>query len=729
MDESFRSNLLLEIAKKRKVTSEKIIKEIKDRFRYFEPSPSDFSNYLSYLQIFGEEHVLDAVARAVSTFSDTILFKIKECNTGHLKEKDGKLIASPELEKLLVSQSKNGFIGAYRWYVDEGLERKIKFLEALGINLHNLISRREALKILRNAPVDKCFHLKDGSLDLSKPATLVLNLASTNKTARKNTISTSKGITFFCNYFNLSIPKGSEKKLWGRKLKPRVDKTSSEERKFEISCAALPKEGLLKLVGNNTLLLKLIANSNLLKHETQPRKAVKALFDQFSDARIPITNNVMQQHQDRRTMITELLYEHLGPARFYRITSLLYMMAGQIDYRSTKYLKEFMLRFLKKENEPSQIDSSSNESIDHNLRETLSRELSLKSYWGELKNELDALNEEDLRILSVIFCEGLYLRLAFGKELSDKYFENTSNESNTFMPTRSKNNGLIEKIIHAKKTCFYPNHLENFLTSSEAKEMEIQYLSKAGDYFVKGEELAHKINHDVNINYESILRKAFIPFSFLSGDSDIKSHSHGGDFNSFREYTPGDDPRLINWKSSARSEKIYINKKEDSIHSEPRHFVLDIEWLKGGVDSSDEILLRVRNLVSIFYSGLVKNKDQHLHLFYRGSHLISLKPDELKDLLSHKEVEDNFGKRNKLIDFILQLNYLGESTAVIKRIEAQNNFTPAPFPISHENWMPEPEKGTAFVLSDNPDLLKKSIDMFKKWQDKGIDVRRVRLAA
>ena len=49
---------------------------------------------------------------------------------------------------------------------------------------------------------------------------------------------------------------------------------------------------------------------------------------------------------------------------------------------------------------------------------------------------------------------------------------------------------------------------------------------------------------------------------FISGLHRSPHHGFSVEFSEHREYTPGDEPRMIDWKAVARTEKYYVRRFE-----------------------------------------------------------------------------------------------------------------------------------------------------------------------
>ena len=59
------------------------------------------------------------------------------------------------------------------------------------------------------------------------------------------------------------------------------------------------------------------------------------------------------------------------------------------------------------------------------------------------------------------------------------------------------------------------------------------------------------------------LRSRLVVEGFLSGLHRSPYHGFSVEFSEYRQYTPGDDPRYLDWKLYARSDRYYIKRFED----------------------------------------------------------------------------------------------------------------------------------------------------------------------
>src|SRR6188508_1989111 len=59
------------------------------------------------------------------------------------------------------------------------------------------------------------------------------------------------------------------------------------------------------------------------------------------------------------------------------------------------------------------------------------------------------------------------------------------------------------------------------------------------------------------------LRAKVVVQGFLSGLHRSPHHGFSVEFSEYRQYSPGDDPRYLDWRLYARSDRYYIKKFED----------------------------------------------------------------------------------------------------------------------------------------------------------------------
>jgi len=71
------------------------------------------------------------------------------------------------------------------------------------------------------------------------------------------------------------------------------------------------------------------------------------------------------------------------------------------------------------------------------------------------------------------------------------------------------------------------------------------------------------------------LRAKSVVEGFFNGLHRSPYHGFSVEFTEYREYSPGDDPRYIDWKLYARSDRFYIKRFEDETNLRC-HLLLDL---------------------------------------------------------------------------------------------------------------------------------------------------------
>ena len=76
------------------------------------------------------------------------------------------------------------------------------------------------------------------------------------------------------------------------------------------------------------------------------------------------------------------------------------------------------------------------------------------------------------------------------------------------------------------------------------------------------------------------LRARHVVEGFLSGMHRSPYHGFSVEFTEYRQYTPGDDPRYLDWRVYARSDRYFIKKFEDETNLRC-HLLVDLSRSMG----------------------------------------------------------------------------------------------------------------------------------------------------
>src|SRR4051794_4146002 len=71
------------------------------------------------------------------------------------------------------------------------------------------------------------------------------------------------------------------------------------------------------------------------------------------------------------------------------------------------------------------------------------------------------------------------------------------------------------------------------------------------------------------------LRARIVVQGFLSGLHRSPHHGFSVEFSEYRQYSPGDDPRYLDWRLLARTDRYYIKRFEDETNLRC-HLVVDL---------------------------------------------------------------------------------------------------------------------------------------------------------
>src|SRR5437868_10617609 len=71
------------------------------------------------------------------------------------------------------------------------------------------------------------------------------------------------------------------------------------------------------------------------------------------------------------------------------------------------------------------------------------------------------------------------------------------------------------------------------------------------------------------------LRARIVVQGFLSGLHRSPHHGFSVEFSEYREYSPGDDPRHLDWKLFARTDRYYIKRFEEETNLQC-HLLVDM---------------------------------------------------------------------------------------------------------------------------------------------------------
>ena len=313
--------------------------------------------------------------------------------------------------------------------------------------------------------------------------------------------------------------------------------------------------------------------------------------------------------------------------------------------------------------------------------------------------------------------------------------------------------GVLAQVVNKTDRNYWNQRLVNAIVFNlpNNKDHEINMLSEQGEFFPLAQKLSRELSKNPELLRKEVFRNGQVLYVTRSGPSSLTGKSNSGEFYSLKEIpqvplagldkdkdgnpvvskdtdliqTQLISSRDLDTKAFARTGKPIVREKKEQTRVMPDHYVVDLEWLAKGADFKT-IPQNLEKLMAILLPGIVKKSSrQHLHVFHRGEVLFSLGHEELQEMLSLKTVKDEFGKRTKREDFILQLNFLAHQAHCIVESETDNgqrDFCHAPTPVSSKPFKLPSRGGTAHVITDNGQTVNASMSMFIEWIKDHFDV-------
>lgn len=251
---------------------------------------------------------------------------------------------------------------------------------------------------------------------------------------------------------------------------------------------------------------------------------------------------------------------------------------------------------------------------------------------------------------------------------------------------------------------------------------EIQAFMQQSDAWHRAERFAQNLSKTTNINEPLRLASSKITIGFPGSSPALLRGS--GEHNGSRRYTPGDDPRLMDNRAWGRTDKRFTKTLDDDADLRPKVYIIDLESLvtKRTKDQAREIIgLEDYKKIETLLSALCKNKGkQSLQIYYKSTKILDLDNLQLRAILDqgpNSVMQDQYGKRNKLMDLYLSLNLLTNLIA-----SYSSPFSDIVTPIVNDDiWRPKVASQIFISPANNSSLLHKgSLEAMQRWRNSEI---------
>lgn len=293
--------------------------------------------------------------------------------------------------------------------------------------------------------------------------------------------------------------------------------------------------------------------------------------------------------------------------------------------------------------------------------------------------------------------------------------------------------GLINRVCSEAPDSFWADHflgrlLSRRLYRPDNLTNQIDHLSPLSPFYAAAKKFVEDLPKIAETSRRRLFKNGFVQFIRRFGRAQF-AQSSSGEFHQLRDYQPGDDLKHVDWNATARLGKTVVREMREQNDPEPYHYLVDLEWLGSGSESTKKLPEKLTFLLGLIQQGLLSKKPQALHFTYRGNILLSMNERELPGFFDRKAtVTDQFGTRSKLVDFILSINYL----STIARQSEMNGIPPPTLPLVHTEanglpWHPPTREGTALILTDNRASLAATSPAFRHWIKGHIDVWQLQI--
>ena len=173
------------------------------------------------------------------------------------------------------------------------------------------------------------------------------------------------------------------------------------------------------------------------------------------------------------------------------------------------------------------------------------------------------------------------------------------------------------------------------------------------------------------------------PLTFARFLTDVLGESmpamiDGAQFRQHRDYGQGDDLRYVDWKASARSEKMKVRQMEEST-TNSLEVVVDTEWL--AEESADKgVPPNARYLMVLLSLARKERVPLSVSIRFRGEQLHRFESSEIKELLGRQRLTGH-GTANTEAELLKTISNLGVATSSLLKYEKEQGIDDLSSPV------------------------------------------------
>ena len=672
----------------------------------------------------------------------------------YLDARGGNICLNRNFREKILNELKQTLSSGSRDYF-RNIKNLIPALSSIGIELKDVISRKQALEIIKQNYSGTIVHTRNGNLDDSKPLSLLL---------------CQEHAVFFCNYFNIPIEelpqaKTTEEELWTSEIRPHFA-TFLQDYTVRSLLFSVPyiTSTLEAIKGKDERLGKLIQDT---AYPNSSQNLWIAVCERIPEAKEMVEERLklelerllqMEPANLEEIIINAYCFKNLSKQTQQRVRVLVDILRKS-GLETTTTSKEFEKEYAKLDPDEQRVFSTMVSACDINelpfvnkerlwLSETFSHINYNGSAYRHIEHQVEELttSTQDRNMLAVGLqditqtllrrfipnLEPEELRIASEKIANSVAHTEPLNLTNSTWVAEVimghcreyKNEhypqigiGLVNRFLDINSDSHFFRQLQNKILMKATKD-EVYALSEASEDF---EKVQQAVKHLGNVTRHSKqLFNGYIPYVIKISESGLIAGSNSGEWHSLQEAQYPVSERDLVQGASARTGKLIVAKKKEFTEVTPYHYVVDLETLNNGQEING-LSGNLYKLMSELYVNLAKETKQNLHLFYRGE-VISIHHQELIEMLSYEEIDDTYGRRTNVVDFIMQLKFLAKTAGEIRHQESYSDYKCATVQVPNNGWVP-PGGGTAIVLTDNHETIRESIPIFQAWSKQHLAVK------
>ncbi len=350
---------------------------------------------------------------------------------------------------------------------------------------------------------------------------------------------------------------------------------------------------------------------------------------------------------------------------------------------------------------------------------------------AEFFSEWDSLEDFDIRLIASRIIRGLQSTQAASR--AETFLHNAGDLSKRQAAMATAANDFASRSCMAEvlqKTSYPWIFIKNF-SSREIANAGAAFIEQSNSWY-KASKFAEEISEAKGRNDYLRLLASRANIGFNSSSPALLPGS--GEFATLRTYTPGDDPKYIDWAATFRrgNDEIYIKSHIDDIHLKQKEYIVDLEALAmqtknpAGHPTNTVDTKKIESLLLELYGNFMKGNNQNLQIRYQSNLILKLDKRRLASIFqqgANSWLQDTYSRRTGLCDLYLTLQSLVDIVSM--------HHDPAIIrPVIADDWEPPNSRSQIIICPANHESLihPTLFGKLNRWAAKGCEILEVNLA-